>query len=45
MAEQSLYDRVGVVFAIAAVVNDLSDAVIRNEKGEVLAAFAAPTAK
>ena len=30
MAEPSLYDRVGGVFAIAAVVNDFSDAIIKN---------------
>jgi hemoglobin len=32
VAEQSLYDRLGGVFAIAAVVNDFSDAIIRNPK-------------
>lgn len=30
MAEQSLYERLGGVFAIAAVVNHFSDAVVRN---------------
>jgi hypothetical protein len=30
MAEQSLYDRLGGVFAIAAVVNHFSDAVVQN---------------
>jgi hemoglobin len=30
MAEQSLYDRLGGVFAIAAVVDHFSDAVVRN---------------
>ena len=30
MADQSLYDRLGGVFAIAAVVNHFSDAVVRN---------------
>ena len=32
MAEQSLYDRLGGVFAIAAVVDHFSDAIIRNAK-------------
>ncbi|HEV8280277.1 MAG TPA: group 1 truncated hemoglobin [Candidatus Limnocylindrales bacterium] len=32
MAEQTLYDRVGGVFAIAAVVDRFSDAIIRNPK-------------
>ena len=32
MDDQSLYDRLGGVFAIAAVVNHFSDAVIRNPK-------------
>jgi hemoglobin len=32
VADQSLYDRVGGVFAIAAVVNEFSDAIIRNPK-------------
>jgi hemoglobin len=30
--EQSLYDRLGGVFAIAAVVNHFSDAIVRNPK-------------
>lgn len=30
MADQSLYERLGGVFAIAAVVNHFSDAVVRN---------------
>jgi hemoglobin len=30
MAEQSLYDRLGGVFAIAAVVNHFSDAIVTN---------------
>ena len=30
MSEQSLYDRLGGVFAIAAVVDHFSDAVVRN---------------
>jgi hemoglobin len=30
LAEQSLYDRLGGVFAIAAVVNHFSDAVVKN---------------
>jgi hemoglobin len=30
--DRSLYDRLGGVFAIAAVVNDFSDAIIRNAK-------------
>lgn len=30
MAEQSLYDRLGGVFAIAAVIDHFSDAVVRN---------------
>lgn len=32
MSEESLYDRLGGVFAIAAVVDHFSDAVIRNPK-------------
>jgi hemoglobin len=32
MAEPSLYDRLGGVFAIAAVVDHFSDAVVRNPK-------------
>jgi hemoglobin len=32
VAEQTLYDRVGGVFAIAAVVDRFSDAIIRNPK-------------
>jgi hemoglobin len=32
MAEQSLYDRLGGVFAIAAVVDDFSDAIIKNAR-------------
>ena len=32
MAEPSLYDRLGGVFAIAAVVNHFSDAVVANPK-------------
>ena len=32
MAEQSLYDRLGGIFAIAAVVDRFSDAIIRNAK-------------
>jgi hemoglobin len=32
MAEQSLYDRLGGVFAIAAVVDHFSDALIKNPK-------------
>ena len=32
MEDRSLYDRLGGVFAIAAVVNDFSDAIIRNAK-------------
>lgn len=32
MAEQSLYDRLGGVFAIAAVVDRFSDAIIKNPK-------------
>jgi hemoglobin len=32
MAEESLYDRVGGVYAIAAVVDRFSDALIRNAK-------------
>src|SRR5262245_3199890 len=32
MAEQSLYDRLGGVFAIAAVVDHFSDAVVKNPK-------------
>jgi hemoglobin len=31
MAEQSLYDRLGGVFAIAAVVDHFSDAIVKNE--------------
>jgi hemoglobin len=30
--EQSLYDRLGAVFAIAAVVDHFSDAIVRNAK-------------
>jgi hemoglobin len=30
MADQSLYDRLGGIFAIAAVVDDFSDAIIAN---------------
>ena len=32
MSEQSLYDRLGGVFAIAAVVNHFSDAIVVNPK-------------
>lgn len=32
MAEASLYDRLGGVFAIAAVVDDFSDAIIKNAR-------------
>ncbi len=32
MAEQTLYDRIGGVFAIAAVVDRFSDAIIKNPK-------------
>lgn len=32
MAEQSLYDRLGGVFAIAAVIDRFSDAIIKNAK-------------
>jgi hemoglobin len=32
MAEQTLYDRLGGVFAIAAVVDDFSDAIIKNAR-------------
>jgi hemoglobin len=32
MAEQTLYDRLGRVFAIAAVVDDFSDAIIKNAR-------------
>jgi hemoglobin len=32
MAEATLYDRLGGVYAIAAVVNDFSDQIIRNAK-------------
>jgi hemoglobin len=32
VAEQSLYDRLGGVFAIAAVVDDFSDAIIKNAR-------------
>ena len=32
MSEQSLYDRLGGVFAIAAVVDHFSDAIVRNPK-------------
>jgi hemoglobin len=32
MSDQSLYDRVGGVFAIAAVVNHFSDAIVTNPK-------------
>jgi hemoglobin len=31
MADQSLYDRLGGVFSIAAVINHFSDAVVKNE--------------
>jgi hemoglobin len=31
MAEQSLYDRLGGVFAIAAVIDHFSDAVVKNQ--------------
>ena len=30
MSEQSLYDRLGGVFAIAAVVDHFSDAIVKN---------------
>ena len=32
MAEPSLYERLGGVFAIAAVIDHFSDAVVRNPK-------------
>ena len=41
MAEPTLYDRLGGVFAIAAVVDHFSDAVVRNPIVGQQAAFAA----